>query len=141
MFSLEEGERGETDVVELHIDTGDAHPKSQPPQCVPFAVRQEIACQLRQTQTNGVVQPSKSPWASPIVLVRKDSSLRFCIDYRSLIQSRSKINSLSCRLMISWINWTKHSSLQHSILQLATGRSKLMMPPERKQLLVHTEGV
>ena len=85
MFSLEEGERGETDVVELHIDTGDAHPKSQPPRRVPFAVRQEIARQLRQMQTNGVIQPSKSPWASPIVLVRKkDGSLRFCIDYRSL---------------------------------------------------------
>ena len=85
VFSLEEGERGETDVVELHIDTGDAHPKSQPPRRVPFAVRQEIARQLRQMQTNGVIQPSKSPWASPIVLVRKkDGSLRFCIDYRSL---------------------------------------------------------
>ena len=85
VFSLEEGERGETDVVELHIDTGDAHPKSQPPRRVPFAVRQEIAHQLRQVQTSGVIQPSKSPWASPIVLVRKkDGSLRFCIDYRSL---------------------------------------------------------
>ena len=28
MFSLEDGERGETDIVELRIDTGDAHPKS-----------------------------------------------------------------------------------------------------------------
>ena len=35
VFSLEESERGETDAVELHIDTGDARPKSQPSCRVP----------------------------------------------------------------------------------------------------------
>ena len=30
-FCLQEGERGETELVQFHIDTGDAEPKCQPP--------------------------------------------------------------------------------------------------------------
>ena len=33
----------------------------------------------------GVIQPSKIPWASPIVLAqKKDNSFRFCVDHRKL---------------------------------------------------------
>jgi len=38
-----------------------------------------------------VIQPSKGPWASPVVLVtKKDRTTRFCVDYQVLNQLTKK---------------------------------------------------
>ena len=85
IFSLEEGKRGETNLVEFEIDTGDSIPSKQPARQVPFAALKEIAMQLEKMQNAGVIQESQSLWASPVVLVRKrDGTLRFCVYYRNL---------------------------------------------------------
>ena len=82
-FALEDGERGETDLVQM--TTVMPCPVDGPVRRIPFAVRLEVARQLDEMQSRGVIQPSSSPWATPVVLVRKkDGSLRFCIDYRHL---------------------------------------------------------
>ena len=37
---------------------------------------------LQEMLDKGIISPSKSPWASPIVLVaKKDGSTRLCVDY------------------------------------------------------------
>ena len=67
------------------IDTGDSQPICQLPQLVPFALRKKISCMIQEMVEEEVVQESASPWASPVVLVRKkDGTLRFCVDYRRL---------------------------------------------------------
>ena len=78
VFTLTESDRGETDLVEMSIETEDAAPRKQASRRLPFAVRQEVTCQLQNMQEPKIVQPSNSPWASPIVLVcKKDGSLWF----------------------------------------------------------------
>ena len=85
IFALSDGERGETDLIEVEIDTGDSRPIKQQPRRMPFTVRNEVAKQIQKMQQNGVITPSKSPWSSPVVMVRKkDGSHRFCVDYRKL---------------------------------------------------------
>ena len=76
IFSLNDEERGETDLIEFKIDTGEACTRRQPVRRVPFSARKEIAEQLEKMQRNNVIESSESPWASPVVLVRKrDGSL------------------------------------------------------------------
>ena len=100
-FSVTEGEIGETDWTEMHINTGDAVPKKQPVRRVPFAVRQEVAKHLAKMQEEGVIQPSSSPWASAIVIVhKKDGTLRICVDYRQL-NSVTKLDTFPLPRIIS----------------------------------------
>ena len=76
---------GRTDKVRHNIPTGDARPVRQPVRRVPPHRRDEVRKLLDDMLSRGVVEPSTSPWASPIVLVRKkDGSTRFCVDYRKV---------------------------------------------------------
>ena len=76
---------GHTDVISHKIDTGDAPPIRQYPRRLPYAFREEVKSQVTDMLQKGVIEPSSSPWASPIVLVKKkDGQYRFCVDYRKL---------------------------------------------------------
>ena len=67
------------------IDTGDNHPISKPPYRVGFKEREIIDEQVLEMSKDGIIRPSKSPWSSRIVLVkRKSGKPRFCIDFRDL---------------------------------------------------------
>ena len=77
VFSQGEDDIGCTPVLQHAIETT-GPPLSQNP-----AVRREEMNQVKQMLSSGVIRPSNSPWASPVVMVKKkDGSLRFCVGFR-----------------------------------------------------------
>lgn len=47
--------------------------------------QQFVDAEIQELLHKEIIQPSVSPWASPVVIVpKKDGSLRLCIDYRNL---------------------------------------------------------
>ena len=69
-------------MVEHDIDTGDARPIKQLPRRPPLAARESEDKILEEMLATGVIEPLTSSWASPVCLVKKDGTFRFCIDYR-----------------------------------------------------------
>ena len=85
LFSNGPGDLGRTDLVKHHIDTGDSQPIRQPPRRLPLEKNKEAIQVVETLQEQGLIEPSDSPWASPVVLVRKkNGNWRFCVDYRKL---------------------------------------------------------
>ncbi|XP_078666715.1 uncharacterized protein LOC144908750 [Branchiostoma floridae x Branchiostoma belcheri] len=80
---------GRTTLTEHHIDTGNSKPVRQRAYRVAQAHREKMREELQKMEEMGVIEPSKSEWASPVVLVpKKDGSIRFCVDFR-------KVNAVS----------------------------------------------
>lgn len=62
-----------------------ARPIHQSPYRVSMKEREAIRKQIKEMLHDDVIEPSQSPWASPVVLVKKrDNTLRLCVDYRRL---------------------------------------------------------
>ena len=81
----ERDDPGRTSLVKHRVDTGNSPPIRQPVRRIPLHKREEARHLLQDMLAKGVIQPSSSPWASPIVLVpKKDGNVRFCVDYRKV---------------------------------------------------------
>lgn len=76
---------GRTDRLKFEIDTGDNKPIKQPPYRVSMAEGEVMEAEVQQYLDLGLIRPSNSPWASPVLMIRKpDGGICFCIDYRKL---------------------------------------------------------
>ena len=73
VFSESSHDLGRTDMVKHLINTGGAAPIRQPPRRLPLAKREEAIGAVKEMYKQGVIEPSASPWSSPVVLVKKDS--------------------------------------------------------------------
>ena len=85
IFAESTNELERTHCTQHTINTGNATPIRQRPRRIPAAYRMETKQRLQEMLQKDTIRPSASPWASPVVLVRKKSgALRFCADYRKV---------------------------------------------------------
>lgn len=75
---------GVTNLVEHEILT-DAKPIKQRYYPVSPVRQKMLEAEVKKMLEDDVIEPSKSPWSSPVILVpKKDGTQRFCVDYRQL---------------------------------------------------------
>ena len=85
VFSSDDTDIGRASVTEHQIVLYDQTPIYQRPRRFPQPITEELERQCQELSNADIIEPSSSPWSSPIVPVRKkDGSIRMCIDYRKL---------------------------------------------------------
>lgn len=137
VFAVNEEDYGRTDLVQHQIHTGDTPPIKQKYRPLPPLMYKEIKILLADMLKKGVIRESSSPWAAPIVLVRKkDGSWRFCVDYRKLNAVTHKDafplprieETLTCLTRAEWF----------STLDLASGYWQVEMDPKDREKTAFT---
>lgn len=70
-FASSSRDLGCSNLVQHGFDTGENRSVHQPPYPSAFKARDAIQEQVREMLEAGVIEPSSSPWASPVVLTKK----------------------------------------------------------------------
>ncbi len=85
VFSAHEGDLGCTELITHEIPVLDSEPIRQRYRRLPPSDYEAVKQHIHQLLQNQVIRESSSPYASPIVVVRKkDGQIRLCVDYRQL---------------------------------------------------------
>lgn len=92
VFSKDDQDIG-TSKYKHKITLTDKTPFHGRPYRVPYKQKQIVEEHVNQMLEMGIIRPSSSEYASPIVLVKKaDGTIRFCVDYRKLNQITARDN-------------------------------------------------
>ncbi len=84
-FAFRPDQIGRTTLLEHEINTGNAKPVRRGPYKCSIAEREIIQNQVKEYIEMGIMSPTRSPWGTGVVLVKKpDGTTRFCCDWRGL---------------------------------------------------------
>lgn len=132
IFALSPEELGRTGLVRHRIETGANQPIRQRPYRVSESQRGLIEEHVTDMLNRGIIQPSVSPWSSPIILVKKkDGTDRFVIDYQRLNSVTRKDSYPLPRIddALDALNGTKF----FSSMDLMSGYWQVEMEPESRE--------
>ncbi|KAJ7985934.1 hypothetical protein DPEC_G00345610 [Dallia pectoralis] len=140
VFAMDEDDVGYTSAVRHQILTGDAPPTRERYRPIPPSLYPEIRALLQGMLERGVVEESSSPWAAPVVLVKKkDNSWRFCVDYRKLNAVTHKDAFPLPRIEESLTNLK--GAAWYSTLDLASGYWQVEVDPKDQEKTAFTTPV
>jgi len=96
IFTNSDVDLGKKDILKHQIDTQGHPPIRQRAYRVPFSQKPAMRTHINNMLESGIIEPSMSPWASPVLLVAKKSTgqTRLVCDYR-------KLNNISKKVRIS----------------------------------------
>ena len=128
LFASDINELGRTNLVTHRIYTEDVPSINSRPYSIPPSEQTFVKEEIQQMLDNKLIQPSNSPWTSPVVLVRKkNSKLCFCVDYRKL-NAITKKDAYPLPRIDEMLN-TLAGSNWFSTLDLASGYWQVTMHP------------
>lgn len=139
VFAMGGTVHGRTNLITHKIDVGGARPIKQQPRRLPLAKREEAERIIQGMKNDAIIEPSSSPWMSPVVLVKKkDGSTRFCVDYRQLNHITKK-DSYPLPRIDDTLD-TLSGSKWFSTLDLKSGYWQVEMAPEDREKTAFSVG-
>ena len=129
VFSFPGEPLGQCSLYLHQIDTNGSKPVHSQPYATSDKQREDIRRHVEEMLRDGVVRPSKSPWASsPHLVPKADGTTRMVVDYRALnkVTKRDSYPMPSIDLALSCLNGSKW----FSTLDLLQGFFQILMSPE-----------
>ncbi|KAG7512030.1 Retrovirus-related Pol poly from transposon 297 [Solea senegalensis] len=132
VFSLHEWDVGLAKSVAHTIRMSDARPFRERSRRLAPADLEDVRKHLQELLRAGIIKESRSPYASPIVIVRKKSgAVRMCIDYR-LLNSRTIPDQYTTPCIDDVLD-SMTGSKWFSVLDLRSGYYQIAMAEEDKE--------
>lgn len=128
-FSEGYNDLGRTNLICHNIDTGNAEPVFKRPYQVVRKHESFLKKEIHLLLEAGIIRPSKSPWAAPIVIVdKKNGKFRMCVDYRNLnkVTKRDTYPLPRIKAMLELFGGAKY----FSTIDLASGYWQVPMKEE-----------
>ena len=130
-FKSPDGQLGLTNLVQHRVDTGNAVPIKQRPRRLPVSQQELVDKELDKMEAQGIIEPSDSPWASPLVIVtKKTGDIRVCVDYHAInsVMRKSAIPLPRIQECLDSLSGSKY----FCTMDLAQGYYQVAMHPDDK---------